>query len=103
MNEIPTKDQLLTKYRDREPKLFVQYDGFNPPTHVCGDDGIDSDGHEIWGGLTYELMHGAQVRVLVEPMAANGDVVVLLRKIADWIERDGVDVGTLFRLDWSDS
>jgi len=94
----PTRDQLLEKYATREPKAFSQFDGFDW-TPDDDDDSIfggikdsfaDDDGHGIFGTTTHELMHGADVRVLVNPAASKETVLALLSKITSWIEGDGL-------------
>ena len=93
---IPTKDELLEQYAARHtaPREFVQYDSFNPPTFPVGPGSEDGDGDESWGpSRTYELMHGATVRVLIHPDAPPEMASRMLRKIADWIDRDGYAKG----------
>lgn len=82
------KTELLEKYGEREPKLFLQFDGFYPPTYPIEHDYAE-DGYEIIASTTCELMNGASVRVLVNPTTEAGDAVALLRKTATYIERHG--------------
>jgi hypothetical protein len=84
------KDELLAHYAKRKPKAFHQFDGF------CGekyfDDVIhpDADGHALMCGVTWELMCGASVRVLIPVGETSAtDAAAMLRKIADWVERGG--------------
>ena len=94
MSDLTRKKELLDHYAARQPRRFMQFDG------VCVDpadrDGVvvpDEDGHSLLGGATWELMHGADVRVLVpnDGTVTPADAARLLRKIAEWIEhRDGL-------------
>lgn len=83
----PTSRELLRKYARRQPKAFIQFDGWHD-SH--GDDVIPADpqGHSLTGTRTWELMQGASVRVLADPTAPQKEVGILLRKIANWIETD---------------
>ena len=74
------KGRLLTKYAEREPKEFIQYDAFQPEVN---DD-------SLFSVHTVELMRGSPCRVLIDPATASADAVVMLRLIADWIERAGL-------------
>jgi hypothetical protein len=84
------KADLLAKYAEKPVTAFSQFDGFIV-SHE-GDDVMrpDGDGHCIMCGDTEELMHGADVRVLVKPDTLVKDASAMLRKIADIIDRDGV-------------
>lgn len=85
------KRSLIGNYMAREPKQFIQYDAFNPATYPAGPGvGVDNDGDELWAGWTEELMHGSQCRVLIPTETDSESVVRMLRKIADWIEVDGL-------------
>jgi hypothetical protein len=33
----PTKEQLLNHYSKRDPKLFIQFDGYDEPPEGCTD------------------------------------------------------------------
>jgi hypothetical protein len=82
----PTKDELLDKYsRYSEPKAFIQFDGFDWPEDSMSD---PETGLALFHGETYELMRGAHVRILIDPSADRDIVRSILRKLADWIERD---------------
>jgi hypothetical protein len=51
----------------------------------------DENGHCISGqSFHWELMAGSDARVLVPVSADSAVTVTLLRKIADWIKRDGL-------------
>jgi hypothetical protein len=87
------RSQLLAHYADKDPRMFVQFDAFDPPT--CPFDGFaDEDGQEFFVRVTHELMHGATVRVLVPPGTDPSVARQLLVKIADWIARDGLTIHT---------
>jgi hypothetical protein len=89
MPPTPDKDDCLAHYAEGEPRLFHQFDGFHPPSWPVGPGTEDADNDELWAGATWELMGGADVRVLISPDADNDVVLRLLRKIAAWIERRG--------------
>ncbi len=75
------KEDLLEKYGQKEPKLFIQYDGLDLQSGgnsiVCPD----KEGHSFLWGLTYELMDGANVRILIQPGTPKETVLVLLDKM----------------------
>lgn len=88
MNIRDQKTMLLKHYSEREPTGFLQFDGFADAPE--GDDIIHPDDDKDWigGGSTYELMHGANVRVLIRLGTKHGEALRLLKKITDWIVRD---------------
>lgn len=55
------------------------------PTKIMGR---DDDGQGVTGGVTVELMHGADIRLLIpsDTKASTGELLMLLRKAAAWIE-----------------
>jgi hypothetical protein len=83
-----TKIKLLGKYAEREPKTFIQLDGW-----ACGPGAYDSemhfdaDGYAVMGGVTGELMWGTDCRVLIPPSTKRAAAAVLLRRMAEWLER----------------
>jgi hypothetical protein len=80
---------LLEHYIECDPQAFIQYDGFNPPTMPVEPENADADGDEIWATTTNELhKSGVTVRVFVQPGAPSDAAARMLRKIADWIERE---------------
>ncbi len=90
---LETKQVLLAKYESREPREFIQVDGWHSGKshrHWTGYNWIstDDDGHSKVRSHTVELMHGAHVRVLIQPDTSATETAALLRKIADWIERE---------------
>ena len=83
------KAALLSKYAKRVPKEFVQYDGW---LDAYGDSVMhpDGDGDAMMSLHTFELMYGTDCRVLI-PVGADGLATArLLRKIAAWIELEGL-------------
>lgn len=84
------KEELLEHYKQKEPNLFVQYDGFDF-TDSGGDDFMkpDEDGHCLFSTMTYELMSGAaNVRVLITPQTPKETILKLLDKIKLGIKSD---------------
>lgn len=78
----------LAHYAAREPKKFLQIDGFYLPEG--GDDFLhpDKDGDYMHGSATVELMHGTDVRVLI-PYETNAKVAARqLKKMAKWLNRN---------------
>jgi hypothetical protein len=73
----------LEHYATRALKEFVQIDVF-----LNGDEimGRDTDGHSVCGGATRELMHGADVRILIQPDLPPAKVAELMRKALKAIE-----------------
>ena len=84
-----TKGELLEHHSQREPRTFVQYDGFHVETR---DDVMrpGKDGNSQWCRITPELMHGVDVRVLIPPQTTKKQALRLLRKIVKWIKRSGL-------------
>ena len=67
------KEVLLKKYSHKEPKRFIQYDGFV----LDGWDDVmkpDEQGHAVMALETFELMEGASIRLLVTPHTEKKDV-----------------------------
>ena len=82
-----SREECLIHYATREPRLFHQLDGFNPPSCPV-DDTYDEDGDELFAGTTIEMMTGGPaVRVLVTDGTDHIIAVRLLRKLADWLDR----------------
>lgn len=85
---MPTKHQLLGKYLNKPVTAFKQYDCFTDTGPDCVFQ-PDKDGDCLFGGnTTHELMHGTSIRVLIRPNESKKDVVTVLLKIAEWINRD---------------
>lgn len=86
------KAEKLAHYQARDPRDFIQYDGFDQGDCVTG---MDGNGQGVMSVSTTELMHGTDVRVLI-PRDGNvsGDrIVMLLKRITEWIESDGLHKG----------
>jgi hypothetical protein len=85
---IPAKKELLEKYQAREPKLFVQIDAFRTPGNEGNLIQPDEDGFWFQARPTYELMDGAEITILINPKTDQKDIPLMLKKIADRIDRD---------------
>jgi hypothetical protein len=84
MTKKPTKQELLDHYARREPQAFMQLDGFDCP----GDSFSDPEtGLALSGTETWELMRGADVRILVKAEADREKVLRILREMVDWVEK----------------
>jgi hypothetical protein len=102
------KERLLSKYEDREPHTFEQYDGWDVSDN--DDDGFvddvmvpDKDDLCITRLATRELMRGPGfVRVLIEPGSDPKRIALTLRKIAGYVERDGVTACEDLEAEFSD-
>ena len=86
------KRELLEHYAAKEPKAFYQYDGWLNADSVTGR---DAEGDGATSDVTYELMHGADVRVLIPAETNARDAARLLKKIRQWIRRDGFATATM--------
>ena len=78
-----SKEGLLAHYATREPKPFVQIDGW-----IGGDDVIvtDDDGLGMTFGFTTELMNGSAVRLLIKPDSDPRKIVGLLQRVIEEVE-----------------
>ena len=78
----------LSHYARRDPKCFLQLDGFHV-THG-GDDVMrpDEDGDCLHASSTIELMHGAAVRVLIPEDTDRKTAIRQLKKLAKWLKRN---------------
>jgi|SRR5699024_1547900 len=65
-----SKEELLAHYKQHDPKHFVQLDHFNEP------DVHSSTG--MFGGDTWELMHGSKVRVLIQDNVTPEEAIKML-------------------------
>jgi hypothetical protein len=78
----------LSHYSRRDPKTFLQLDGF----HVTngGDDVMrpDEDGDCLHASPTTELMYGAAVRVLIPGDTDRKVAIRQLKKLAKWLKRN---------------
>jgi hypothetical protein len=83
------KARLLQQYATRRPKLFLQFDGFHRPG---GGDSVthpDDEGHCFTYCDTWDLMHGADVRVMIPVGTSQATALALLRKIVATVESAG--------------
>ena len=88
----PSKGDLLGHYATREPQKFVQFDSWYYPEdqrdgYDCMMGPPDEEGVVGSSGSVYELMDGADVRVLIKPEVSIDKAAMMLRKIAEWVER----------------
>jgi len=91
---VMAKGAKLRHYASRDPKEFIQIDGFYLPGGCDSVMVTDNDGDCIQAGKTIELMNGADVRILIrDPRGEHGtetnkaDIKRLLEKISsdiDW-------------------
>jgi hypothetical protein len=80
----PTKQQLLDHYAEHDPQAFIQLDGFDRP----GDSYSDPDtGLGLFRGYTWELIDGADVRILIRPRVGRQRVLEMLYALTGWVER----------------
>lgn len=75
----------LAHYAKRNPKSFLQLDVFYAPEDKFMRP--DKDGDGFMATATTELMHGADVRVLVPHDAEAKTAIRQLKKIAKWLSR----------------
>jgi hypothetical protein len=61
-----TRSELLAHYGERVPNLFIQFDGVYdwPPEYNMP---ADKDVYTLTSNLTWELMYGALIRILIKP------------------------------------
>ena len=83
-----TKQELLEHYGARDPKMFLQFDGFEAPGDWYAN---PETGIAVFGGTTVELMRGSAVRVLIDPSTDRAKVLQILHKLVAWIEDGGLD------------
>ena len=97
---LNTKESLLKHYSRREPKSFVQIDGWYGGKWK-GDSEIPTDeyGRSMTWTKTEELMQAADMRLLVVPGSDPKEIVALLHKAAHWIAHHPQIVDRTFR--WS--
>jgi hypothetical protein len=96
------RDALLAEAAKKPVVRVEQFDAFvgvEPGDYVVTP---DEDGDCLFGGMdTYEFRLSDVVRVQIPELTEPRDAVRVLRKIADWIERDYVNRGPLaLRPDW---
>jgi len=78
-NDQPTKKELLEGYARREPREFIQIDGWaqGGPDSIFE---VDDDGDVVCGMRSQELMRGHAVRVLMQPEVDKRTRIRLLEK-----------------------
>jgi hypothetical protein len=88
---------VTTTYDPPKPlRDFVQLDGWADGTHKMCDSIMrcDDDGDILMGGTTREPQQsGTTVRVYIEAGARLDDVLRIIRKQLEWLERDGLSIG----------
>jgi len=96
------KAEKLSHYSRRDPKDFVQFDGF---LNTVGDCVMkpDADGDCLFSSDTVELMSGVDVRLLVVPGTSAVDVVRVLDKFKDWVQRDFGQGGKVILERWENT
>ncbi len=89
-----TKEKLLQHYKRKEPNLFIQYDGYYMPN---GENDLiipgslmnpNDEGFNLFSSMTYELIDGANVRLLIKPETPKETVLRLLERLTSWIKED---------------
>ncbi len=86
------KDMLLEHYATKSPSYFLQYDAIaRKRVHPYSRDELDEDGELVNARPTYELMNGADVRVLIREGTDKRTAVRLLWKIPAWTAHEGFD------------
>jgi hypothetical protein len=84
--KLRSKSELLAHYAAfEEPNKFIQFDGFDWPGDCMAN---PETGLALFHGETHELMHGADVRILVNPRTDREKVLQILYGLVAWIERD---------------
>ena len=90
---IDLQKEILEKYATRPPKQFLQIDCFGPK--FAGDYVVDpyGDGVGIMGQLTWELMHGVPVRILISEDYDDPKVLAdLLESAARWVRESSMSL-----------
>ncbi len=84
----PSKGDLLEHYCSRSPVLLYQLDGHDGVVSTSVNEAIDSEPVDdpVDVCVTWELMTGVAVRVLINPRADSAAVSRLLRRITDIYE-----------------
>jgi len=83
---------LIQTYANKPARWVLQLDGF---ANTAGDAfiGADENGYGAMGKMDLGLYNAAgskhiPVRAIIDPNADKEDVLALLRKITDWVEKD---------------
>ena len=77
----------LAQYARKQPKHFLQIDGFNYAEEFDEDVPLDAEGDSIRAQSTVELMQGATVRVFIPYEADPVIAARLMKKIAKWLKK----------------
>jgi hypothetical protein len=87
-HELSSARLTQDRISNNEPLVYACYTGFHGP----GDSYADSDGDMLMVGNRgwHEVPDQSPLQVLVEPDASPDHVARMLRKMADWIDREGV-------------
>lgn len=88
---LTSKKEKLKHYAGKELNSFIQFDGWYFEDKQ-GDSNFkpDSDGDCLSGRETFELMNGADVRILIPENTPRDIAIRLIGKIARWIETSGL-------------
>lgn len=89
LSQDEQKKLLLEHYSERPSTQFGQLDGF--VIGVGKGDSVmrpDDDGDWCSGGCTHELMHGADVRILIKKGTSYKDAIRLITKLLEWFKSD---------------
>lgn len=81
------RQKKLKHYAERDPRRLLQIDGFPG----CSDDIMapDAEGDSVLGSRTVELMDSPfSTRILIDPATDPRVAARLLRKAAEWLDRE---------------
>ena len=76
----------LAHYANREPKNFLQMDGFYMPEGGDSDMHPDKDGDVLEASSTVELMLGSSVRVLIPYDTDLKAALRQMKKLTKWLK-----------------
>jgi len=81
------KEALLADYKNKKPNPFIQFDVSCDPQcfDVPGE-----DGYSLLALVTYELMDGSDVRILVDPETPKDKAIESLKRVAEWIKKSDI-------------
>lgn len=82
------KAELLAKYLNKPVTKFRQFDFFANETECACGEGHDTSGGTAYASDTFELMRGADVRLLINPDASKSDVLHGLMILAQFVNDD---------------
>lgn len=87
-DESARKTELLLHYMRKPLAKFRQYDFFANETECACGEGHDTSGGAAYASDTFELMRGADVRLLINPEASKSDVLRGLMMLAQFVNDD---------------